>query len=153
MILDGEREKQVEKLLDKYAIESIEEAYRMCEEKGIDVLTIINSVKKGAQDIVQVVYSVGVSVAIKRGTKLSSYVAMDIGEGIQAFCLPGTDGAENRAGLGHGYQVSLLIKTRCATTDSTTDYSKELDFMGLTNDELINITRSMSEAVEKVMKE
>ncbi len=152
MKLGKKRSSQIEAMLAKYAISSIEDAYSICEDKGIDVTSAINVAKKGVLEITKLAYTLGAAIAIKKGTVLASYVAMDIGESMQAFCMPNTEGANDRAGLGHGYQVSICIKNHCEKDANATDYSRELDFFGLNNSDLVDLTINISKKVEDIMK-
>ena len=149
MELEKEIKEQVDETLAKYAINSFDEVLSLCEEKNIKVQYIAKTINKDIPEIACMAYALGVAIAIKKETKLASYAAMDLGEGIQAFCMPGTEAYEDRAGLGHGYQASNYIKNNEEKEDDITDYSKELTFMNLTNDELLKITALLSKEIEK----
>lgn len=149
MELENERKIQVDIVLAKYAIASLEDAKRMCDDKNIDVEAIVKTIKPEACELAILAYTLGTAIAIKKDTKLSTYAAMDVGEGIQAFCAVGTEGEENRAGLGHGYQASNFIKNNDTLEEDANDYSIELSFMELSNDEMLRITSLLSKEIEK----
>ena len=151
MELENERLEQINNELAKYAISSMDEAITLCNEKGVNVETIIKAINENASELAIMAYYLGVAIAIKKDTKLASYVAMDIGEGLQAFCMPGSDAFDNRAGLGHGYQASMYIKNNNEKNEQDTDYGSILSFLGLSNDELVKITTLLSNRVEEVM--
>jgi hypothetical protein len=52
---------------------------------------------------------------MKKGLKDAAKIAEVIGEGLQAFCIPGSVAAHRKVGLGHGRLASklLLAETRC----------------------------------------
>ncbi len=151
MELETERNDQINAELEKYAISSLDEAVSLCDENGINVESIAKTIKEDVSELTIMAYCLGVAIAVKKDTKLASYVAMDIGEGLQAFCMPGTEAAENRAGLGHGYQASMYIKNNNEKDENDTDYGAILDFFGLSNDELIKITTLLANRVEEIM--
>ncbi len=153
MELENERLEQINEELSKYAISTMDEAKAICEEKGVNVESIIKAIREDAGELVILAYYLGSAIAIKKDTKLASYVAMDIGEGLQAFCIPGSEAFENRAGLGHGYQASMYIKNNDERNEQDTDYGAILSFFGLSNDDLIKITTFLSNRIEEVMKE
>lgn len=142
---------QVNEVAAKYAITSLEDAKAICEDKGLNISSIIKPIKNDINELAETIYTFGAAIAIKKDTKLASYVAIDIGEAIQAFCVPDSEGTENRAGLGHGYQASSYIKNNQTKEENATDYSTMLEFMGLSNDELLNITTAISNRVEEIM--
>ena len=152
MELENERLEQISDELAKYAISSMDEAKRICDEKGVDVSFIVKTIKENANEIAIEAYYLGTAIAIRKDTKLASYVAMDIGEGLQAFCMPDSEAAINRAGLGHGYQASMYIKNNGQLEPNSTDYNMALPFMELSNDELLRITSAISKRVEEVMQ-
>ncbi len=151
MELENERLEQINEELAKYAISSMDEAKALCDEKGVNVESIIKAINENVSELVIMAYYLGVAIAIKKDTKLASYVAMDIGEGLQAFCMPGSEAYDNRAGLGHGYQASMYIKNNNDKNEQDTDYGSILSFLGLSNDELVKITTLLSNRVEEVM--
>ncbi len=143
---------QLDDVFSKYAIASIDDTKRICDEKNIDVIKVISEFKNEPSEIAVSALTLGVAIAIKKDTKLASYVAVDIGEGLQTFCSPGTEAATNMAGVGFGLQVSNKIK-KVEDVASMIDYAAMLDFMEMTNDELTNITLKLSNMVEEIMKD
>ena len=141
---------QLDDVFAKYAIASIDDTKKICEEKNINVAEIVSSIKSDPNEVALSAFTVGTAIAIKKDTKLASYVAIDIGEGIQTFCTPGTEAAENMAGMGFGLQVANKIK-KIEQVESMIDYSSMLDFMGMNNEELTKVTMEISKKVEEVM--
>lgn len=153
MELENERKNQIDETLAKYAISSLDEAKKMCEEKGINVEEIVKAIKPDISELAILAYYIGTAISIKKETRLSSYAAMDLGEGIQSLCIPETECYENRSGLGHGYQASNYIKNNFQndsfSEDDINDYASELSFLELSNDELLRITAQLAKEIEK----
>ena len=55
-------------------------------------------------------YTVGAAIAIKKGCKTASDAAAAIGEGLQAFCIPGSVADQRKVGLGHGNLGKMLLE-------------------------------------------
>ena len=145
---------QINELFSKYGISSIEKAKEICDEKKIDVEGIVKK-NENIPDNAVWAFILGTAIAIKKQTKLASYVALDIGESIQAFCNPNVGGFLQNAGNAFADMVSSSIREKTDKTQGETsdDYVKALDFLGMTKDELARTITTLSEEVEKVMSE
>ena len=53
-------------------------------------------------------YTVGAAIAIKKGCRRAADAAAAIGEGLQAFCIPGSVADHRKVGLGHGNLGKML---------------------------------------------
>ncbi len=106
---------QITKILDKYNIKSLEEAKEICLDKGVDVQTIVKSIQPICFENALWAYTLGAAIAIKKGLKVASEAAETIGEGIQAFCIPGSVAAQRQVGIGHGNLAAMLLReeTKC----------------------------------------
>lgn len=60
-------------------------------------------------------YALGSAIAIKKGYTKAADAAAAIGEGLQAFCIPGSVAEERLVGIGHGNLASMLLRedTQC----------------------------------------
>ena len=60
-------------------------------------------------------YTLGAAIGIKRKVKSAADAARCIGEGLQAFCIPGSVAEQRRVGLGHGNLGAMLLseETQC----------------------------------------
>ncbi len=105
----------INKVLNANGIASIEEAKAICDEKGIDPYGIVKSIQPIAFENAGWAYVVGAALAIKRGTKTAAEAAKVIGEGLQAFCIPGSVADDRKVGLGHGNLGAMLLSedTKC----------------------------------------
>ena len=54
-------------------------------------------------------YTLGVALALKRGVTDAAEASAVIGEGLQAFCVPGSVAEQRKVGLGHGNLGKMLL--------------------------------------------
>ena len=106
---------QINEALNKYGIKDIEEARALCQEKGFDPYEITKSIQPIAFENACWAYVVGAAIAIKKGCKKAADAAEAIGEGLQAFCIPGSVADDRKVGLGHGNLGAMLLReeTKC----------------------------------------
>ena len=103
------REKQILAALHKYGISSIDETKTICDEKGVDVLKLVESIQPICFENAKWAYTVGAAMAIKKGCKTAVEVANVLGEALQAFCIPGSVAEDRKVGLGHGNLAAMLL--------------------------------------------
>jgi len=106
---------QINKTLNENGIASLEEAKKICDDKGIDVAGIIKGIQPICFENACWAYTVGAAIAIKRGITTAAEAAKCIGEGLQSFCIPGSVADDRKVGLGHGNLGSMLLSedTEC----------------------------------------
>ena len=106
---------QINAALNKYGIASIEEAKAICDEKGIDVYGIVKGIQPICFENACWAYITGAAIAIKKGDTKAADAAKSIGEGLQAFCIPGSVADDRKVGLGHGNLGAMLLsdETKC----------------------------------------
>ena len=109
------REKQVLALLNQYGISSIEEAAEVTKAKGLDIYKLVEGIQPICFENAKWAYTVGCAVAIKKGCTRAADAAAAIGEGLQAFCIPGSVADQRKVGLGHGNLGKMLLEedTKC----------------------------------------
>lgn len=78
---------KINKVLDSYGINGLEDAEKICLDKGINPRQIVMSVQSIAFENAGWAYTVGCAIAIKKGVKTAPEAASAIGEGLQAFCV------------------------------------------------------------------
>ena len=100
---------KIEKCLAEYGIGSLEEARELCKSKGFDPYEIVKGVQPIAFENAGWAYTLGCALAVKRGVKSASEAASVIGEGIQAFTVPGSVAEDRKVGLGHGNLGAMLL--------------------------------------------
>ena len=109
------REKQILAVLAQYGIGSIEEAAEITKAAGLDVYGMVESLQPICFENAKWAYVVGAAIAIKKGCKRAADAAAAIGEGLQAFCIPGSVADQRKVGLGHGNLGKMLLEedTEC----------------------------------------
>ena len=105
----------INKVLNENGIASIDEAKAICDAKGVDPYGIVKGIQPIAFENAGWAYVVGAALAIKRGVKTAADAAKVIGEGLQAFCIPGSVADDRKVGLGHGNLGAMLLseETKC----------------------------------------
>ena len=106
---------QINETLKANGIASIEEAEAICKEKGIDVYNLVKGIQTICFENACWAYIVGAAIAIKRGNTKAAEAARTIGEGLQAFCIPGSVADDRKVGIGHGNLGAMLLTedTKC----------------------------------------
>ena len=109
------RIKQIDKVLNSYGISSCEEARKICDAKGVDVYKIVKDIQPIAFENAMWAYIVGAAIAIKKGQTNAAEIATTLGEGLQAFCIPGSVADDRKVGIGHGNLAAMLLReeTKC----------------------------------------
>ena len=106
---------KIEASMAENGIESLDAAKELCLSKGINVEEIVKGVQPIAFENAVWAYTYGVALAVKRGITNAADAASVIGEGIEAFCVPGSVADQRHVGLGHGNLASMLLReeTKC----------------------------------------
>lgn len=106
---------QINTTLQKYGIGSIEEAKKICDDRGVDPYKISKEIQPICFENAGWAYTVGAAIAIKKGCVKAADAAEAIGEGLQAFCIPGSVADDRKVGLGHGNLAAMLLRenTKC----------------------------------------
>ena len=97
-------------VLKEYGINGIEDAKAICDAKGIDPYTMCKETQPICFENACWAYTVGAAIAIKKGCKRAADAAAAIGEGLQAFCIPGSVADQRKVGLGHGNLGKMLLE-------------------------------------------
>ena len=111
-------ERRIDKIngvLAEKGIASLEDAEKICLDKGVNPREIVHGVQSIAFENAGWAYTLGCAIAIKKGVKTAADAASAIGEGLQAFCVPGSVAEERKVGLGHGNLGAMLLgdDTQC----------------------------------------
>ena len=106
---------QINAVLNQYGIKDLDEAKAICDEKGVDAYNLTKEIQPIAFENACWAYTVGAAIAIKKGCTLAADAAEAIGEGLQAFCIPGSVADDRKVGLGHGNLGAMLLReeTKC----------------------------------------
>ena len=106
---------QIKPIMKKYGIKDFDDARKICTDKGFDPYEIVKSVQPICFENACWAYTLGAAIAIKSDRTKASEAAKAIGEGLQAFCIPGSVAEDRKVGLGHGRLASMLLdeNTKC----------------------------------------
>lgn len=106
---------KIEVCLAENGISTLEEAKEICTNAGIDVEALVKGVQPIAFENAVWAYTLGAAIGIKREIKSAADAARCIGEGLQAFCIPGSVAEQRKVGLGHGNLGAMLLseETKC----------------------------------------
>ena len=101
---------KINEVLGSYGIASIEEAEKITKDAGLDVYNQVKGIQPICFENACWAYTVGAAIAIKKGCKTAADAAAAIGEGLQAFCIPGSVADQRKVGLGHGNLGKMLLE-------------------------------------------
>ena len=106
---------KIEACLAANGLESLDACRDMLLEKGIDVEAIVKGVQPICFENAVWAYTLGTAIAVKRGLKNAADCAAAIGEGLEAFTVPGSVAEQRAVGLGHGNLGAMLLRdeTQC----------------------------------------
>ena len=109
------REKQILAVLKEYGIDSIEGAAEVTKAAGLDVYKMVEGIQPICFENAKWAYTDGAAISIKKGCRRAADAAAAIGEGLQAFCIPGSVADQRKVGLGHGNLGKMLLEeeTKC----------------------------------------
>ena len=105
---------KINEVLNSYGIASLEEAEKITKDAGLDVYNQIKGIQPICFENACWAYITGAAIAIKKGCTRAADAAAAIGEGRQAFCIPGSVADQRKVGLGHGNLGKMLLEE---TTD------------------------------------
>ena len=106
---------KIEACLKANGLESLDACRDMLLEKGIDCESIVKGIQPICFENAVWAYVLGTAIAVKRGLKSASECAAAIGEGLEAFTIPGSVAEQRAVGLGHGNLGAMLLddETKC----------------------------------------
>ncbi|MCL2718683.1 MAG: GGGtGRT protein [Lachnospiraceae bacterium] len=106
---------QINTVLNSYGISSLEEAEKITKDAGLDVYHQVEAIQPICFENAKWAYVVGAAIAIKKDCRKAADAAAAIGEGIQAFCIPGSVADQRKVGIGHGNLGKMLLEeeTEC----------------------------------------
>ena len=101
---------KINEVLNSYGIASIEEAEKITKDAGLDVYNQVKGIQPICFENACWAYIIGAAIAIKKGCTRAADAAAAIGEGLQAFCIPGSVADQRKVGLGHGNLGKMLLE-------------------------------------------
>ena len=109
------RIEQIKPVMEKYGIKDFDDARKICTDLGFDPYEIVKNIQPICFENACWAYTLGAAIAIKSGRTKAADAARAIGEGLQAFCIPGSVADDRKVGIGHGNLASMLLseETKC----------------------------------------
>ena len=106
---------KIEACLKANGLESLDACRELLLAKGIDCDAIVKGVQPISFENAVWAYTLGTAIAVKRGLKNAAECATAIGEGLEAFTIPGSVAEQRKVGIGHGNLGSMLLseETNC----------------------------------------
>ena len=106
---------QLQPVLEKYGFKDFDDVKAYNNSKGVDAYSIVESTQPICFENVKWAYELGAAIAMKENVKTAAEAAKRIGEGLQAFCIPGSVADQRKVGLGHGNLGAMLLdeNTEC----------------------------------------
>ncbi len=106
---------KVKPVMQAYGIADFEAARAFTCDKGIDVRAIVQGIQPIAFENAVWAYTLGAAIALKKNVENAAEAAEAIGEGLQAFCIPGSVADQRKVGIGHGNLGAMLLRedTNC----------------------------------------
>ena len=101
---------KINEVLNSYGIASLEEAEKITKDAGLDVYNQIKGIQPICFENACWAYITGAAIAIKKDCRNAADAAAAIGEGLQAFCIPGSVADQRKVGLGHGNLGKMLLE-------------------------------------------
>ena len=106
---------QLQPVLEKYGFKDFDDVKAFNNSKGVDAYSIVESTQPICFEIAKWAYELGAAIAMKKGVTTAADAARCIGEGLQAFCIPGSVADQRQVGIGHGNLGAMLLdeQTEC----------------------------------------
>lgn len=103
------RAKTVEACLEKYGFASLDEILDFCTENGLNVDNIVRTTQPAAFESAVCALGLGAAIAIKKNARTLAEITDSMGEGLQAFCVPGSIADKRQVGRGHAALTARLL--------------------------------------------
>ncbi|HKL73038.1 MAG TPA: GGGtGRT protein [Candidatus Onthovivens sp.] len=109
------RIKQIEPILTKYGFKDFDAVQEYVLSKGINAYEIVKGIQTICFENACYAYMLGAAIALKENAQKASDAAKFVGQGLQAFCIPGSVADDRKVGLGHGNLGAMLLEdsTKC----------------------------------------
>jgi hypothetical protein len=109
------RRETIAACLKTYGLQSLAEARDLLTSRGVDAYGIVRGIQYICFEDACWAYTLGGAAALRQGLIKAADIATAIGEGLQAFCIPGSVADHRKVGIGHGRLAGMLLKeeTKC----------------------------------------
>ncbi|MDA8212277.1 MAG: GGGtGRT protein [Clostridia bacterium] len=106
---------KIKAVLAQYQMDDLQKAGELLLSKGINIEELVRGVQPIAFDNAVWAYLLGAAIAIQKASANVQEIALSIGEGLQAFTVPGSVAEQREVGLGHGRLASMLLDEKTRT--------------------------------------
>ncbi|MBY6122819.1 GGGtGRT protein [Mameliella alba] len=109
------RRDSVQAALAASGLSTLQDANELLKAHNIDTAELVRKIQPICFENACWAYVLGGAIAVARGVTDAAEIAETIGEGLQAFCVPGSVADHRKIGIGHGSLAARLLseKTRC----------------------------------------
>jgi hypothetical protein len=101
--------------LERHHLAGLEDCRDLLRSRGVDACAIVRGIQPICFEDACWAYVLGGAIALRQGLTSATGIAQAIGEGLQAFCIPGSVADRRNVGIGHGRLAARLLaeETRC----------------------------------------
>lgn len=99
----------IQAALDKNGFKDLPEARELCLQKGVDPADIVRKIQDICFENACWAYTLGAAIAFRKQCAKATDAARAVGEGLQAFCIPGSVADQRQVGVGHGNLAAMLL--------------------------------------------
>jgi len=103
------RQEAINRQLERLGFNNLEETRNYVLARGLDVEKIVREIQPIAFDNAIWAFTLGTALALKNGQTEATETALMIGEGLQAFTIPGSIAQKREVGRGHGRLAKMLL--------------------------------------------
>ena len=103
------RQEGINRLLTRLGFADLQEVRDYTLAREIDVEQTVHGIQPIAFDNAIWAFTLGTALALKSGEQAATKTALAIGEGLQAFTIPGSIAFQREVGLGHGRLAGMLL--------------------------------------------
>jgi len=109
------REARVNSAIAEHDLGSLENARTVCVDLGFDPYEIVKETQPISFEDARWAYVLGAAIAVRTGAAKAAAAAEALGQGLQAFCVPGSVADQRQVGVGHGNLAARLLHddSRC----------------------------------------
>lgn len=100
---------KIQRYLMSNGISGLTQAHEICKSHGLDIFKIIKRIQPISFDDACWAYTAGAACAIKKSVPSALEAALELGEGLQSFCLDGSVASEREVGRGHGKLAAMIL--------------------------------------------
>ncbi len=106
---------KIEACLQEHGLKDLDECMALCLQHGIDTDKLVRGIQPLCFDNAVWAYTLGVAIALRSKPRNAMEAARLVGEGIQAFTVPGSVAETRGVGTGHGDLAAMLLseETKC----------------------------------------